>query len=114
MLSGAGHRRHREAWILVSSGLVSESEVGAGEVKIRDATERDVEALANLMTELGYPSTVEEMGRRLARIYADPSYATLVVERDGLVVGMAGVHGVRYTIRKYSNADRRCHTMSRE
>jgi GNAT superfamily N-acetyltransferase len=92
MLSGAGHRRHRGAWILVSSGLVSESEVGVGEVKIRKSTERDVEALANLMTELGYPSTVEEMRRRLARIYADPSYATLVAERDGLVVGMARIH----------------------
>ena len=45
------------------------------------------------MAELGYPSTVEEMGRRLARIYADPSYATLAAERDGLVVGMAGGHG---------------------
>jgi hypothetical protein len=28
---------------------------------------------------------------RGARIYADPSYATLVAERDGVVVGMAGV-----------------------
>src|SRR5215208_5272949 len=72
MLSGAGHRRHRGA---------------------RNATEQDVEALANLMTELGYQSTVEERGRRLARIYANPSYAALVAERDGLVVGMAGVHG---------------------
>ncbi len=92
MLSGAGHRRHRGAWILVSSGLVSESEVGVGEVKIREATEGDVEALANLMTELGYPSTAEEMGRRFEQISADPSYGTLVAERGGRVVGMAGIH----------------------
>jgi GNAT superfamily N-acetyltransferase len=71
---------------------VSKSGVGVGEVKIREATERDVEALAGLMTELGYPTTVEEMGRRLAGISADPSYLTLVAERDGRVVGMAGVH----------------------
>jgi GNAT superfamily N-acetyltransferase len=71
---------------------VSESEVGVGEVKIREATEGDVEALANLMTELGYPSKVEEMSRRFEGISADPSYGTLVAERDGRVVGKAGVH----------------------
>jgi GNAT superfamily N-acetyltransferase len=71
---------------------VSESEVGVGEVKIREATEGDVEALANLMTELGYPSKVEEMSRGFEGISADPSYGTLVAERDGRVVGMAGVH----------------------
>jgi GNAT superfamily N-acetyltransferase len=32
------------------------------------------------------------MGRRLAGISADPSYVTLVSERDGRVVGMTGVH----------------------
>jgi GNAT superfamily N-acetyltransferase len=44
------------------------------------------------MTELGYPSKVEEMSRRFEGISADPSYGTLVAERDGRVVGMAGVH----------------------
>jgi len=62
------------------------------EVKIREAEGGDTGALATLMTELGYPSTVEEMGRRLAGISSDPSYVTLLAERDGQVVGMAGVH----------------------
>jgi hypothetical protein len=53
------------------------------EVKIREAGEGDVGALAGLTTELGYPTSVEEMGRRLAGVSADPSYATLVPERDG-------------------------------
>lgn len=62
------------------------------EVKIREAAEVDVEVLAGLMTELDYPSTAQEMGRRLAGIFADPSYGTLVAERNGRVVGMGGVH----------------------
>jgi len=44
------------------------------------------------MTELGYPTSAEEMGRRLAGISADPSYVTLVAEREGWVVVMAEVH----------------------
>ncbi len=32
------------------------------------------------------------MGRRLAGILVDPSYVTLVAEREGRVVEMAGVH----------------------
>lgn len=63
-----------------------------GEVKIRDAHYEDAGALAALMTELGYPSTAGQMARRFERISSDPSYLTLVAERDGRVVGMAGVH----------------------
>jgi hypothetical protein len=32
------------------------------------------------------------MGRRLTEILADPSYVTLVAEKEGRVVEMAGVH----------------------
>lgn len=58
---------------------------------IRDAREDDVEALARLMTELGYPSSPESMRGRFARISAHPSYSTLVAERGGEVVGVAGL-----------------------
>jgi hypothetical protein len=44
------------------------------------------------MTELDYPTSAEEMGRRLTGILADPSHVTLVAEKEGRVVGMAGVH----------------------
>jgi GNAT superfamily N-acetyltransferase len=63
-----------------------------GEVRIRAATEEDIATLAGLMTELGYPTSVEEMDRRFRGISSDPSYGTLVAERNGRVVGMAGVH----------------------
>jgi hypothetical protein len=48
------------------------------ELRIRIARAEDVGVLAALMTDLGYPSSVEDMGRRFEGISADPSYATLV------------------------------------
>ena len=56
------------------------------------------------MTELSYPTSVEEMSRRLEEISADPSYDTLIAEQDGRVLGVAGLLGVRYTVRKYTHA----------
>ena len=70
------------------------------ELRIRAAGTVDVAALANLMTELGYPTSVEDMKRRFEEISADPSYDTLVAEREGVVLGMAGLHGVLYTVHK--------------
>jgi GNAT superfamily N-acetyltransferase len=61
-------------------------------VIVREAEERDLGVLAKLMTELGYPTSVEEMNRRLEEISADPSYCTLVAETDGQVLGVAGLH----------------------
>jgi len=82
------------------------------EVKNMETREGDTEALATLMTELGYPSTVGKMSRRLAWISADPSYVTLVAKRDGRVVGMAGVHGVLYTVHKCSDSNDCCRKIS--
>lgn len=59
---------------------------------VREAGKEDIEALADLMTELGYPTSTQEMGRRFAEISADPSYDTLVAEQDGKVLGMVGLH----------------------
>ncbi len=53
------------------------SEAGVDELIIRNARSADVEALASLMTELGYPTSSEDMYRRFEAISADPSYATL-------------------------------------
>lgn len=58
---------------------------------IRDATKEDVEALAELMGYLGYPTSVRSMKDRFERISAHPSYRTLVAEHDGGVIGMAGL-----------------------
>ncbi len=63
---------------------------------VREAEERDLGVLAELMTELGYPTSVEEMNRRLEEISADPSYCTLVAETDGQVLGVVGLHLERF------------------
>ena len=66
------------------------------ESRIRVAAKGVVEALVNLMTGLGYPTSVEDVGRRFEEISSDPSYGTLVAERGGRVAGMAGLHGACY------------------
>jgi GNAT superfamily N-acetyltransferase len=64
---------------------------------IRQAVPADVPALAALATLLGYPTTADAMRERLWRIAAREDYQTYVAERDGRVVGFAGVmHGLTY------------------
>jgi GNAT superfamily N-acetyltransferase len=58
---------------------------------IRSAQSEDVEALANLMAELGYPTSSEQMRRRFKAISHDASNGTLVAEREGKVLGMVGL-----------------------
>lgn len=58
---------------------------------IRTATEKDIDDLAKLMGELGYPTTVKEMAQRFYKIKANPLYNTLVAEMDGVIVGMIGM-----------------------
>ena len=66
-------------------------------VLIRAASPDDVPALAALATHLGYPATPDEMRERFDRIGPRDDYATFVAERDGRVVGFAGVmHGLSY------------------
>jgi GNAT superfamily N-acetyltransferase len=57
---------------------------------VRRATSEDTEALAALMTHLGYPTPPDAMRLRMARIAVLPEYATWVAEADGAVIGMAG------------------------
>ena len=57
---------------------------------IREAMISDAEEVAELITELGYPTTSQAMRERLSRILTDPGYATFVAEMDGQVVGVAG------------------------
>ncbi len=52
-------------------------------IEIRSAEERDIEALARLAGELGYPSTPEQIRRRLANIKAEPHQATFVAVKNG-------------------------------
>ncbi len=49
-------------------------------MEIRRARLEDCEALARLATELGYPTTREQMVVRVQRIEADPLHATFVAD----------------------------------
>jgi GNAT superfamily N-acetyltransferase len=61
------------------------------EVIVRDAVYADLEELTALMTDLGYPTTLEEFKVRFENISAHPDYRTIVALADGEMVGMAGL-----------------------
>jgi ribosomal protein S18 acetylase RimI-like enzyme len=50
---------------------------------VRPATVDDASSIAPLLAELGYPTTVEEVRRRLARALGDASVGVQVAEVDG-------------------------------
>ena len=66
------------------------------QVRIRSAIHKDSPAIARLITQLGYPTSADEMGERLAGILPDPDYLTYVAELQGEVVGIIGVGIGRY------------------
>jgi GNAT superfamily N-acetyltransferase len=76
---------------LVLGSYPRTSESIGDDMRIRNAQSEDVDALANLMAELGYPTSSEQMRRRFEAISHDPSNGTLVAEREGKVLGMVGL-----------------------
>ena len=60
------------------------------DLAIRFAETSDAEALAGLMTELGYSTRTSEMTMRLETIAADVRYRTFVAVRNGKICGMIG------------------------
>ena len=57
-------------------------------MNIRPATSTDIEAIAQLSGELGYPATVEDVGRRMPAIAIADDHAVYVAEaEEGSVVG---------------------------
>jgi GNAT superfamily N-acetyltransferase len=58
---------------------------------IKDTTFADAEAVAALVTQLGYPTSPLEMQMRLERISEHADYKTIVAQIDGRVVGFAGL-----------------------
>ena len=66
------------------------------ELNIRNARLDDSPAAASLISQLGYPTTQEEMAARLPAILHDPNYITLVAENQQKVVGIAGIGVGRY------------------
>jgi GNAT superfamily N-acetyltransferase len=68
-------------------------------VIIRPVRLADAAGLTELMAQLGYPSDAAEMEQRLPPILGDDSYATLVAEVDGAVVGLIGLRVGRDYVR---------------
>ena len=60
------------------------------DLRIRAAEAADIEALANLMTQLGYETRASEMQMRMEAILANKNYATFVAVSKGKVCGMIG------------------------
>lgn len=65
-------------------------------VKIRSAFLNDSLAIACLMSQLGYPTSEDEMKARLEAILLDSGYMTFVAECQKEVVGVIGVGVQRY------------------
>jgi GNAT superfamily N-acetyltransferase len=61
---------------------------------IRAPRPDETAALAELVTQLGYPSTAAQLERRLERIRRDPAHGVLVAEADGVVAGLATLYTV--------------------
>jgi PhnO protein len=60
------------------------------DLTVRAAEAADAEALADLMTQLGYETRASEMQMRMEAIRADKNYATFVAVSKGKVCGMIG------------------------
>lgn len=66
-------------------------------VTVRDASASDADALARLCTQLGYPTSPDQMPDRVARLGVDPNARALVAEQNGNVIGLATIH-LRFTM----------------
>jgi GNAT superfamily N-acetyltransferase len=60
-------------------------------VALRPAAVADAAAVADMMSELGYPTAAAPMEARLLRLLDHPDYHTMVAEADGRVVGLIGL-----------------------
>jgi ribosomal protein S18 acetylase RimI-like enzyme len=60
------------------------------DVSVRRAESGDAAALAELMTQLGYPTRASEMEMRMESLRADKNYATFIAISKGRVCGMIG------------------------
>jgi len=61
-------------------------------VAIRDARPEDAQALVRLIEQLGYPTSPDAVGRRVALLASSPADRLVVAELEGQVVGLASLH----------------------
>jgi GNAT superfamily N-acetyltransferase len=66
--------------------------VNASQLNIRRAGADDADAIAGLVTQLGYPTQTEEVPGRLDRMTLDDRATVLLAELGDRVVGLATVH----------------------
>ena len=62
------------------------------DVTVRTVEASDAEALADLITQLGYQTRASEMQMRMETILANKNYATFVAVCQGKVCGMIGTY----------------------
>ena len=60
-------------------------------LSIREYQVKDMDSLAILTSQLGYPTTIEEMSLRMSHITKQANCRTIIAEFDGKVVGYIGV-----------------------
>ncbi|MGH3253568.1 MAG: GNAT family N-acetyltransferase [Trebonia sp.] len=63
---------------------------------VREASLADTSAIADLITQLGYPATASEISDRLAYWLPDPMSVILVAESGGRVIGSLSLHAIPY------------------
>jgi GNAT superfamily N-acetyltransferase len=68
---------------------------------IRKYESKDIEEMAELMGDLGSPTSVDDMKKRMELIETNPYYSTFVAVADKKVIGMIGVRlNITYTSNK--------------
>lgn len=72
--------------------MAVDERVGSGTVEIRTATPTDAAGMARLLEQLGYPSALERIERRLLRLIADDASQVFVAEAETWLVGLAALH----------------------
>lgn len=60
-------------------------------IEIRQYQPLDAGVMVELMSELGYPTSLDDMKKRMERIEANPDYHTFVAIMDAKVAGMVGI-----------------------
>jgi GNAT superfamily N-acetyltransferase len=60
------------------------------DLAIREAKTTDAADLARLVSQLGYPSTEQDMAERLEALAGQPEYVLFVAEESGRIVGLVG------------------------
>lgn len=71
-----------------SNGIISADMI---EPLLRQAAPQDSGRLAELLTQLGYPASADEIRTRLASVLSDEDHAVFVAELDGRVAGWVHV-----------------------